>query len=133
MNYALDACAMIAYLRGEPGATDVAALLTDPTATCYAHTINLLEVYYDFIRQFDEPTARLALEILALDGVIERRDMNKRFTHRVGRLKARGGISLADCFCIVLAQVLSGKVVTSDHHEFDPLVPLGLCPIHFIR
>jgi predicted nucleic acid-binding protein len=44
-----------------------------------------------------------------------------------------GRISLADCFCIVLAQELSGEVVTSDHHEFDPLVPLNLVPITFIR
>ena len=59
--------------------------------------------------------------------------MNRRFWQRVGGLKARGRISLADCFCIVLAQELSGEVVTSDHHEFDPLVPLGIVPIRFIR
>ena len=62
MNYALDACAMIAYLRGEPGFAVVASLLTDPAHTCYAHTINLLEVYYDFIRRADERTARNALQ-----------------------------------------------------------------------
>ena len=42
----------------------------------------------------------------------------------IGRLKARGGISLADCFCIALAQSLPADVVTSDHHEFDALVPV---------
>ena len=73
MKYALDACAMIAYLRGESGSADVAALLTDPGSTCYAHTINLLEVYYDFIRRYDERAARLALATLAADGVVERR------------------------------------------------------------
>ena len=133
MNYAFDACAMIAYLHGEPGATVVASMLADRTAVCYAHAINLLEVYYDLIRRSDERTARQALRILAADGVVERRDMNKRFLRRVAQLKARGRISLADCFCIVLAQVVSGEVVTSDHHEFDALVPLGLCPIRFIR
>lgn len=62
-----------------------------------------------------------------------RRDMSQPFWKRAGRLKARGGISIPDCFCIVLAQQVGGEVVTSDHHEFDPLVPLGIVPILFIR
>ncbi len=124
---------MIAYLRGEPGGTVVDGFLTTAGDRCYAHTINLLEVYYDFIRKHDEPTARQALEDLAAAGVIERRTMSKSFTRRVGQLKARGRISLADCFCIVLAQDLQGQVVSSDHHEYDPLVFLGIVPILFIR
>jgi PIN domain nuclease of toxin-antitoxin system len=129
----LDACAMLAYLRAEPGGNVVAALLSDPTATCYAHTMNMIEVYYDFVRRANVRDARQALSILRADGVIERRDMNRRFAQQVGNLKARGGISLADCFCIALAQHLGGEVVTSDHHEFDPLEPLGIVSIHFIR
>lgn len=133
MNYALDACAMIAYLRGETGGTVVDGFLKNPTDTCYAHSINLLEVYYDFIRKHDEPSARQALKDLVTAGVIIRRDMSQPFVYKVGQLKARGRISLADCFCIVLAQSLSGQVVTSDHHEFDPIVPLGIVSICFIR
>jgi hypothetical protein len=124
---------MIAYLRGETGGTVVDGFLNSPADTCYAHAINLLEVYYDFIRQHDEPTARQALEDLAIAGVITSREMNQPFILRVGQLKARGRISLADCFCIVLAQDIRGQVVTSDHHEFDPLVSLAIVPIHFIR
>ena len=133
MNHALDACAMIAYLRGETGGAVIDGFLNAPTDLCYAHTVNLLEVYYDFIRRHDEPTARQALQDLATAGVIERRTLNKPFVRRVGQLKARGRISLADCFCVVLAQKVSGQVVTSDHHEFGPLVPLGIVPIMFIR
>ena len=124
---------MIAYLRGEAGGIVVDNLLTTPADQCYAHTINLLEVYYNFIRKHSEPTARQALNDLAAAGVIERRTMSKGFTRRVGQLKARGSIALPDCFCIVLAQDLYGQVVTSDHNEFDPLVPLGIVPILFIR
>jgi len=133
LNHALDACAMLAYLRGEPGGTVVDGLLQSPTDTCYAHAINLLEVYYDFIRKHNEPTARLALKDLAEAGVITRRDMSQPFLHQVGQLKARGRISIADCFCITLAQTVSGQVVTSDHHEFDALVSLGIVPVLFIR
>lgn len=124
---------MLAYLKGEAGAPVVDGLLRSPAEACYAHVINLCEVYYDFIRRADERTARQAIRDLQADGVQARRDLSTRFWFRVGRLKARGRISLADCFCIVLAQELSGEVVTSDHHEFDPLVSLGLCPIRFIR
>ncbi len=111
----------------------VDALLRDPTEPCYAHSVNLCEVYYDFVRNSNERTAREAISDLFADGVNERRDMSRRFWQAVGRHKARGRISLADCFCITLTQQLSGELLTTDHREFDPLVPLGLCPIHFIR
>jgi predicted nucleic acid-binding protein len=129
----LDASAMVAYISAEPGATVVRALLTDPNATCYAHTMNLCEVYYGAIRKTDVQRARQTILNLFADGVIERQDMNRRFWQGVGELKATGRISLPDCFCISLAQELAGEVVTSDHGEFDPLVPLGIVPINFIR
>jgi hypothetical protein len=28
---------------------------------------------------------------------------------------------------------VGGDLVTSDHHEMDPILPLGLCPVLFIR
>lgn len=133
LHHVLDACAMLAYLHGEPGAAAVAASLSDRTVVCSAHAINLAEVFYDFLRNADERTARQAIAVLIADGLRERQDMGRRYWQRVARLKARGRISLADCCCLALTQHLGGTVLTSDHHEFDPLVPLGLCPILFIR
>ncbi len=133
MNYVLDACAMVAYIEGEPGEAVVAALLVDPNIKCYAHSMNLCEVYYQVIRRSSIQAARAAIASLLADGVIARHDMNRQFWQRVGELKARGKISLPDCFCISLAQELAGEVVTSDHGEFDPLVPLGIVQICFIR
>ena len=124
---------MVAYTEGERGGSVVASLLSDPAAVCYAHSVNLCEVYYQGIRRSDPRTARAAITSLYRDGVIERRDMSRRFWQRVGGHKARGRISLADCICIALAEELSAEVVTSDHGEFDPLVPLGIVPIRFIR
>ena len=133
MNYSLDASAMVAYLNGETGASVVAGLLADRSNMCCAHVMNLCEVFYGTLRATDERTATDALKTLYADGVTVRRDMNQSFWQSVGRLKARGRISLPDCFCIVLAQQIGGEVVTSDHHEFDPLVPLRIAPILFIR
>ena len=128
-----DACSMLAYIQAEPGGPIIESLLADPSRTCYSHALNLCEVYYQVLRSSDEPTAKLAVDSLLAAGVIVREDMDEAFWKSVGRNKARGRISLADCFCIALAIRLSGRVVTADHGEFDPLVPLGICPIFFFR
>lgn len=133
MVYVLDASAMLAYLRGEDGALIVDQLLRNKTELCYAHAINLCEVYYDFLRTSDQNTARQAILDLATDGVIERKDMSRQFWQIVGQHKSRGRISLADCFCLTLAQELGADLLTCDHKEFEPLVPLGICTISFIR
>lgn len=133
-TYVLDAPAMVAYLNGELGQTVVAGCIADTDARCLAHAVNLCKVFYSaLLRATDEKTARQAISDLFEDGVIPRRDMSRRFWFGVGRLKARGNISLADCFCIALARQTGGTVVTSDHGEFGPLVALDLCPILFIR
>jgi hypothetical protein len=41
MNCVLDACAMIALLRAEPGEDVVWAHLGDPNNLCFAHAVNL--------------------------------------------------------------------------------------------
>ena len=133
MNSVLDTCTMIAYLRAEPGGSVVASLLDDPSSSAFAHSVNLCEVYYQFLRSCDEATANDAIRALDEIGVIERSDLDRPFWQRVGRHKSRGRIALANCFCLALAEVLSGQIITSDHGEFDPIVPLGSCPILFIR
>ena len=37
----LDASALVAYVENEPGGLMVESLLADPSATCYAHSLNL--------------------------------------------------------------------------------------------
>jgi PIN domain nuclease of toxin-antitoxin system len=134
MNRVLDACAMIAFLRDEPGAMVVETILTHPTDRCYAHAINLCEVYYDFLRNSDEQTATAAIADLEFAGVVTRRDMGKKFWQRVGHLKGTiRKISLADCFAVALSETLRGDVVTSDHHEFDPLLAFNVARVTFIR
>lgn len=133
MIYVLDTSAMIAFLRNEPGMNEVRLLLRDPGNTCHAHAVNLCEVYYDFIRAVDESAAQAAIQDLAWARVLLREDMDAAFWQDVARTKAPHRISLADCFCIALARRLNGELVTSDHQDFDPIVPLGLCPVRFIR
>ena len=132
--YVLDACALIAFLNREAGASVVDGLLTDPESVCFAHAINMCEVYYDLVRRSGSPTARQAVADLIAVGVRVRQDMDIAFWQQVGNLKVNPGkLSLADCFALALAIHTGATLVTSDHHEFDPLVPLQLSPIQFIR
>ena len=134
MSFVLDACAMIAFLRDEPGANVVENLLADPSQPCVAHSINLCEVYYDFIRTVGVRRARAALNDLGKIGVKSRRDISRDFCDDVGELKGTiKRVSLADCFAIALARKLDAEIVTSDHHEFDAIAQAKWCRVRFIR
>jgi len=132
--YILDASAMIAYLRGEPGADAVSAMLVNTSHDCLVHAVNLCEVYYDFYRASGERAARDAVsDILAL-GIPLRSDLSIEFWQNAGEIKAKlRRISLADCFAVTLAQSVEGTVLTSDHHEFDSFAARGVCAVSFIR
>lgn len=133
MIYALDACAMIAYLDGEPGADVVEAALIDPSNQCFAHAINLCEVFYHFHRSGGERAATGAIADLQRMAVIARADFDQSFWQDAGRLKASGKVSLADCFALTLTTRIGGTLLTSDHHELDRIAALGTHNISFIR
>ena len=65
----LDACATIAYLRGEPGKERVAAALLDDDTTCRMHAVNVCEVFYDTLRASGETAADNVLADLAAVGI----------------------------------------------------------------
>lgn len=138
--YAMDGCALLAFLRGEPGDLVVAGLLADGNNVCRVHAINMCEVYYDTLRAAagldaatSETQARGDVAKTMAAGVELREDIDVEFWELVGRLKVNPGkISLADCFVLALAIRTGATLVTADH-EFDRVVPLGLCPILFIR
>ncbi len=133
MIYVLDASAIIAWLRNEPGADVVEQAIRDVNAECLVHAINLCEVFYDAHRNAGETHAQAVVSDLAAVGVAERNDFDQAFWMEAGRLKAGGGISLADCFGIVLANRAGGTLLTSDHHEMDKIAAAGSCHITFIR
>jgi len=130
----LDASSILALLRNERGQNVVADLLADVGNVCYAHAINLCEVFYDFARATDVQTARQVTESLPGLGIVVREDMDTAFWQSVGELKVRPGkISLADCCGLALALRLGAPFVTSDHHEFDAVAASGRSSILFIR
>jgi PIN domain nuclease of toxin-antitoxin system len=133
MSTVLDASALIAFLRDEPGAEAVQSFLSLPEA-CYVHALNLCEVYYDFWRASAQVAAESAIGDLIALGVEERNDMDSQFWREVGRLKAvYRRVSLADCCALALASRLGARLVSADRHEFEPLLDAGICQIELIR
>lgn len=134
MILVLDASAMIAFLRDEPGVAVVAEALLDPESRCYAHALNLCEVFYDFHRASGPEEALQAVTDLVGIGVIEDTNLSSAVWQAAGTLKADlRRVSLADCFAIELTKRLKGTILTADHHEFDVLAEQSSYPIKFIR
>lgn len=128
-----DASALIAYLRAEPGGEIVNDVITHPTSVCFAHAINLCEVYYDAVRVGGVAMAEGSLRDLFDLGIIERADFDSEFWKEVALLKAEFHASLADFCGVVLTNRLRGVFLTADHKDFDELPTERICRIKFIR
>jgi PIN domain nuclease of toxin-antitoxin system len=134
MTLVLDACAIIAALKSEPGGALVDSLLSGTDNTCVVHAMNLCEVYYDLVRAAGETRAKTVISQLMEAGIIVAEDMDIDFWQSLGNIKANyPRVPIADCVCIALATRLGTEVITSDHHEFDKVAEQGLCRVRFIR
>lgn len=132
--YVFDACAVIAFLQGEPGAEVVAEILKNPSNRCLLHALNACEVYYDTYRRSGEEDAS-ALESILTNAGIELVDaVPAALWQTAGKLKAEWRrISLADCFALALTQLENGTLLSTDHHELDTIAEAAICPIRFLR
>jgi predicted nucleic acid-binding protein len=116
---------MIAYLRQEPGADVLKALIELPTTFLAMHVCNLGEVYYDFFREDGITAAQSAwTNTLALPLEL-RREADDAFIQRVGIIKVEEHVSFADAFALALTERLNIPLVTPDHHEFDAIERKG--------
>jgi predicted nucleic acid-binding protein len=124
-THCLDACAVITYLRAEVGAEILRGIIEQPITLLAMHVCHLGEVYYDFLRADGVAAAQTVWE-----GVLElplelRRDVDDVFIKRVGTIKIEEKVSVADAFAPALAERLQVPLVTTDHHEFDPIEQKG--------
>lgn len=131
--YVFDACAVLALLQAEPGASVVSDLLEE-NHRCLIHAINACEIYYDLFRRDGEEIADGMREVLEGYGLELIEDLSFSLWKTAGKLKGSWKrISLADCFALALALERSATLITSDHHEMDALAQAGVCSIRFIR
>ena len=134
MKVILDACAVIALVKNEAGADVVEDFLLNSECDCMIHNINLCEVYYGFLRTDGEEFTKRIISRLEQANVTFCADLTIDFWQQVAKYKANiKRISLADCFALALAVREDGILVTSDRKEFEPVAPLNICQINFIR
>ena len=120
--YVLDACALLALLRDEPGADKVAAAINaanNGEAEIVMHKANLLEVYYDLYRFLGNESADSILSDVLKRPITINADISDKIFTEAGRLKASYKISFADSFALAQTLALDGELLTTDHHEFD--------------
>lgn len=129
----LDASAILAMLRGEPGGDSVAALLIEHEATVCAHAANLCEVFYDQIREYGEASALEVMAKLESLGITSRTDFDAAFWQEIGRLKVAFPLSFCDCIGLALAKRLDADFYTSDRGEMEAVDNQGEIGIVFIR
>ena len=132
-THCLDACAVIAYLRQEAGAQVLKEIIERPNTFLAMHVCNLGEVYYDFFRDDGLAAAQTAwAHALALPLAL-RRDADDAFIQRVGVVKVAERVSFADAFALALAERLRVPLITTDHHEFDPIEQKGVFRFLWLR
>jgi PIN domain nuclease of toxin-antitoxin system len=120
--YVLDACAVIAFINDEEGAEIIEKILLGAVKKenkVIINKINLLEIYYNFSREYDNETLKEAYRrIISLPMEINDLLSDELF-YEAARFKATYRISLADSIALAEASVRKAELLTSDHHEFD--------------
>lgn len=106
----LDASALLAMLRGEPGGDTVAAVLDNSAMA----TVNLSEVVGFYARRGSGES-----EILQLLGSLptQLHGFDEQLAYAVGLLlplTIRAGLSFGDRACLALARQLGAKAMTAD-------------------
>lgn len=121
-RYLLDACALIAFLNNEQGAEAVEALLKQ-SADIYMSAVNLYEVCYDAVRTTgDRQAATDVLRAVRQLPIIIVWELHDELMIAAAWFKTSYRVSLADSIALGMADVLSATLVSSDHHEFEPVV-----------
>lgn len=110
-KYLLDASALLAVIRNEPGADRVLAVLDNSEI----HAVNLAEVVRKLVA-FGKPVDEVIAYTDALNlEVLE--ELNVKQVHEVAKLAPeakRLGLSLGDCVCLVIAEWLGMTAVTAE-------------------
>jgi predicted nucleic acid-binding protein len=137
MNGVLDACAFIAWSKAEPGADIVDDLLDkaeEGEIALYISIVNLVEVYYGFMKDLGEDRAREIIQTVRETAVVVVDTTDGAIFEEVARLKSTlKGFSLADAFGLATASVYGGSFVTCDHHELGKFKGQLKSPFLWIR
>lgn len=110
MRVVLDAWAVVALLKAQPGGDRVGAVIARDEA-CMS-SINLGEAYYSVVRSHGP---RIAAErVHRIRRAIDVEDPDWSLVCDAAELKARGGLSYPDAFCVATARRHAAPLYTGD-------------------
>jgi predicted nucleic acid-binding protein len=134
--YLLDACAILAFLKTEPGYERVAECFEEVDAgqaSMHVHASTLYEVYYQYLRDEGVELAQATWQDVTTMPVQMHYTFDEAFLQQAAEFKARHRMSVADSFLLAQAKRLNASVITSDHHEFDAVEQAGLGQFTWMR
>lgn len=106
----LDSWALLAYLKDEPAAERIEQEWISRGAAI--SSINLGETLYIRMRESGEAAATADIETIRRRSKVVNPDWALVFS--AARIKARGGLSFADAFCVATAERLQAPLWTGD-------------------
>lgn len=107
MSALLDASALVAFVRGEPAADEVADALRSGDAAVAA--VNVAEVVDVLVRRVGLPQSEVDVALGRLLALLDVRPVDATMARRAGTIRARrysrdaAPLSLADCHCVAAA------------------------------
>lgn len=116
----LDSQPIIAYFEKDAGWETLAKLLqsaADRKCQVLLSVVNWGEVYYITLREYGEEYADRVLHALK-NMPIELVEANRELTLQAAKIKAKGGVSYADCFAIALARTRKAAELVTGDKEF---------------
>jgi predicted nucleic acid-binding protein len=122
MIYILDACALIALLKREPGADVIRNFIKRAERkeiTIYMSLVNLLEVGYGFTSEKSELEMAEIWDFINSLPVTFINTISDAVFQEAVRLKTRYRVSVGVVFGLATAATLGGSFVSGDHHDLD--------------
>jgi predicted nucleic acid-binding protein len=135
-DYLLDACAVLAYIKLEDGWRVVDGLFDRAERgeiRLFMSVVNQVEVFYDRIRNDGIVRAKEIFELFDDLPVTIIDRINRAGAQEAARIKAVGGMSLADTFLVATAYTIGATLVTSDWDELENTAKEGRIPFCWIR
>jgi predicted nucleic acid-binding protein len=135
-KYVLDACALTALFQKEQGSDIIESLLIEAgSGDCSVsmNVVNLLEVYYGYLRADGEDYAERHLAAVQSSCIEIHETINAELLRQAGKLKTTHTMSLADSILLAQTKLSGATVVTSDHHELDAVSDAGLVSFLWFR
>jgi PIN domain nuclease of toxin-antitoxin system len=110
MNVVLDAWAVMAMLKAEPAADRVRSIVDAHES--HVCSVNLGEAYHSLIRSHGPRIARERID--KLRQLMHVQDPAWPLARDAAEIKARGGLSYADAFCVATARWWKAPLYTGD-------------------